>query len=425
MGLKLIFANPLAVFLATWLAVFWLYSLQLSFVLQPLTATFVLTVACLAVAAALAFAGGYVLRPAAAVRRPGPPGPALRRLVKTLRALLLAEICILAISVVYFRGIPLQWMLSGSNLSYTDFGFPTLHGLFNSMVLLTGTATFWLLLKHRPFRGRNVILAFCFVVPIVTLHRQSLVSLLLQCLFIYAATRRGSFLQAAKGVGAILLVCIALFSILGNVRTGNDSLAELADLRGGGAEMPLWLLWPYMYLTTPLSNFFELTTLDFGLSLGSTSLAGLTPTVVRELLWGEPVAITADFAARSFNASGYAFPLFVDFHWFGVFAFTAAVMWAGGMLLRRFIAQRNLYNLLNLCLLNHVVFLFVFSNLLLTWGVVFQFVIVRLLRRTLSAIPAVPDPSPVGAAQPARQALDSPALPEMNRVVPGRAAHNP
>lgn len=385
---RLLYINPLVVFLATWASVFYLYSLQLSLVLLPLTTEFAVHVVLLGAAASAAFFVGFH----ASGTRPRPlksENPQqVRRLIRSVRRLSWCALLVFAVTVIAFGGVPLSWALTGSTLTYTDFGFPTLHGFFNSLILIIGTMLSWMSLRKVRFRGDRLLLAFCFVVPIITLHRQSLVSLLLQCLFIYAALRRGSFGQAAKGVVLILLASGTLFSLLGNIRTGDETLADLANLSSEGGSLPLPVLWIYMYLTTPLSNFFELTTMPFAQSFGGTSLAGLTPTVLRELLWGEPAAVMTEFADRAFNAYTYAFVLFVDFRWWGVFVFSIAVLGVGGVLFRRFVVAPTLYNLLNLCLLNHVIFLFVFANFLLTWGVVFQFVIVRVLKKKLAAIPA-------------------------------------
>lgn len=391
---RLLYINPVVVFLATWGVVFYLYSLQLSLVLLPLTGEFLAMVSLLAAASVGAFLFGYL--GARATRRqhrlPHRDSRLERDLAMAVKRMFAVAACVFVVTVLAFGGVPLLWTFTGSDLTYTDFGFPTLHGFFNSLVLITGTVVFWMLLRGVRFRGDRLIFLFCVAVPIVTLHRQSLVSLLLQCLFIFAALRRGSFLQAARGVFLILLGCGVLFSILGNIRTGNETLADLANLSNEGDSLPLSVLWLYMYLTTPLSNFFEVTNLTFAQSYGGTSLAGLTPTLIRSLVWGDPATVMTDFADRTFNAYTYAFVLFVDFRWWGVFVFTLVVLGCGGVLFRRFKSRPSLYNLLNLCLLNHVVFLFVFANFLLTWGVVFQFVVVRLMRRKLSSISALHPP---------------------------------
>jgi oligosaccharide repeat unit polymerase len=393
---RLAFVNPLAVFLTTWGAVFFLYFEGLSFVLLPLSTEFVRMAIGLGIFSGLCFFAGYFFG------QPARTHPLTRDwrneqyLVRAVHRLISIALALFAVTVIAYQGAPLLWIVLGIEKTYTEFGFPTVHGFFNSLVLITGTIVFWMHLSGRKLPHGKLILAFCIAVPIVTLHRQSMVSLLLQCLFLFAALRSGSLLKAARGVTLFLVICGVLFSVLGNIRTGDEALAGQSNLSGLGDELPLPLVWLYMYLTTPMSNFYELTTIAFEPTFGGSSLAGLTPTVLRQLLWGEPSPVMRHFAEMTFNAYTYAFILFLDFRWWGVYLFTGGAIGWGGVLYRRYLYRPTLYNLLNLCVLNQVVFLFVFANFLLTWGVLFQFVVVRLMKNRLSRVPA----GPLERAQP-------------------------
>ncbi len=385
-----LFINPLVVFLGTWGVVFYLYNLCLSDVLSPLSDQFVYAAVGLMIFSACCFFVGAIIPSRG--HKPTIPIDELSKvsLIKTVHRLFLIMVGLFVVTVVTYQGFPLLWIILGDARTYTEFGFPTIHGFFNSLLLITGTIAFWLLLNNQSKDGSKIILAFCIIVPIITLHRQSMVSLLLQCLFIFAAVRHGSAIQSARGVVIFLLTCSALFAVLGNIRTGDEALAGQASLLGAGQELPLPVLWLYMYLTTPLSNFYDLTIMSFEPTYGGSSLAGLTPTVVRQVLWGEPSQVMDYFSERTFNSSSYAFILFLDFGWRGVYFFTGCVIGYGGVLYNRFVRYPTLYNLLNLSILNHVVFLFVFANFMLTWGILFQFVIVRLLRRKLMRIGGTP-----------------------------------
>lgn len=390
MNNKRLFINPLAVFLSTWGVVFYLYNLRLSDVLSPLSDQFVYAAVGLVIFSTCCFLVGTIAfrqRHKLAIQTDERSKAILER---TVHRLFLIMLSLFLITVVTYRGFPLLWIILGDARTYTEFGFPTIHGFFNSLLLITGTISFWFILNKGSTNSNKILLAFCIFVPIITLHRQSMVSLLLQCLFVFSASLRGSSIQSVRWIVVFLLTTSVLFAVLGNVRTGDEALAGQAGLSDSGLELPLPVLWLYMYLTTPLSNFYDLTVMNFQQTFGGTSLAGLTPTVVREALWGNSSQVIVEFSERTFNSSSYAFIIFLDFGWPGVYLFTGCVIGYGGMLYNRFARHPTLYNLLNLSILNQVVFLFVFANFILTWGILFQFVVVRLLRRKLSRIGPTP-----------------------------------
>ena len=46
--------------------------------------------------------------------------------------------------ILYFKSVPLLWLLQGSEKNYTDFGLPSINGLFISMLLACGLVSFGL-----------------------------------------------------------------------------------------------------------------------------------------------------------------------------------------------------------------------------------------------------------------------------------------
>lgn len=380
--------NPLLVFVLPWVVVFFLYSLSLSVLLPPLSEDFVSHMFGILAFTSLC----YMLAQFAPVQTANRcTVDYFQRQVAHVYVLVIwlfkIGLLIFGITMVAFAGAPLLWLMQGVDRSYTEFGFSTLHGFFNSLVLLLGTLTFWLISTKKTFPAAKYILAFCLAVPILSLHRQSLVSLLLQCMFTYAAIRPGRNWQAVKGTLILVLFAGGMFSILGDIRTGDEVLLSQASIVDG-LTVPTPLLWIYMYLTTTVGNFYDLTEMIFPHTYGATSLSGLTPTVIREAIWGGHSAIHQYFIDRTFNSSTYALVIYLDFDWIGVYLFTGCVIAWATVLYRRYSASPNLYFMLNLVILNHIIFLFVFANFLLTWGVIFEFVLVRILKSRLSRIDA-------------------------------------
>lgn len=370
----------------TWGIVFYLHSLKLVEVLQPFSHLFIANIFGVLFFALLCYAFAYLVPlrklTQSVIRDEDIYTYQVRKI--TIR-LLKACAIIFFITIIFFGGFPLLWIFLGIEKTYSEFGFPTIHGLFNALLILLGTIAFWFLSSGRRFPVAKYILIFCILIPILSLHRQSLVSLLLQCMFIYVAIRaKGGFKEVRSTLIFVIILSIA-FSTLGDIRTGNDVLLNLAG-SGDIIEIPAPLLWIYLYLTTPIGNFHDLTQLTFSHTFGATSISNLTPTFFREIIWGERIWVMQDFTGLTFNAYSYAFVPYLDFGWYGVYFFTGVTIFFATMIYRGYVITGNLYYLLNLAIMNQIIFLFIFSNLLLTWGIIFQFVIIRIFKKTLCRI---------------------------------------
>lgn len=377
--------NPAVVFLFSWLSVFVLYYIRLSNSLNYISFEFIQFCIILAIICTLFF---YIGAKSATITRFRYEKQAIKSVYRFLIVLFIIITGIFCFTLLYFGGFPLVWAILGTGKSYTEFGIPTVHGFFNSSMLFLSACTLWMFIKKENYRFVSVMLLFCVTVPVLSLHRQSLVSMLLQFFFIYAALHRGSAFRTLRNISLFALAVTVVFSVLGNVRTGEETIRQQANLSYLGDLLPSYAVWAYMYLVSPLSNFYELTTINFTFSMGEISFSGLTPTFVRDILWGETSDIFRSFVDRTFNAYTYAFPLYMDFGWYGVFIFSAFVLFVCGSVYQRFIMTPNLYNLLFLAFMNHVVLLFVFANFFLTWGILFEFVLLRICRSKLQRIEA-------------------------------------
>ena len=377
--------NPMIIFLFSWISVFTLYYIRLSNSLNYLTAEFINFCIALAVFCILSF---YIGAKSARCHRIRYDTKSIKSIYIFLIILFVIIIAVFSFTLVYFGGFPLAWAIIGNGKSYTEFGIPTIHGFFNSTMLFLSACTLWMFIKKIKYRFIIVILLFCVAVPILSLHRQSLVSMLLQFFFIYAAINRENAIRSLRNISLFIVVITVVFSVLGNVRTGEETIRQQANLSYLGDLLPSYAVWAYMYLVSPLSNFYELTTIRFEFSMGQTGLSGLTPTFIRNIIWGETSEIFRSFVDRTFNAYTYAFPLYMDFGWYGVFIFSAFILFFCGAAYKRFILMPSLYNLLFLAFLNHVVLLFVFANFFLTWGILFEFVLLRICKSKLQRIAA-------------------------------------
>jgi oligosaccharide repeat unit polymerase len=370
--------NPLVLLLGVWGVVFLLFSLHLSSWLIELPTDFALLALATALCATLGYVGAYLL--------PSKPRGLSARSITSHRAgalsvvkLLFAVMCVIfPLEVIVSGGMPIFWLLTGSSKTYVDYGIPTLHGFFNAILLFEGTLCFWLITATRASRLVKLIFVLCLLLPIAAITRQVVMSLLAQCFVIFVGARlRGRRIKYGRIALTIVLI-MALFSVIGIVRTNSAAFRQQVAYRPGFEWVPVAFMWPYMYFTTPLNNFAYITSLDLEPTLGYSSLSSLTPTVIREMIWGPKSDAT--LVTETFNVTSFAAPIYLDFGWLGVMLFTFTLILCAVFVFRRLIRTNSLYYLMLLAILDHIIILSFFFNFLLTWGVVFQFVILTLVK---------------------------------------------
>lgn len=370
--------NPLVLFLGVWGTVFLLFSLHVSRWLIDLPTDFVLLATATMLSAVLGYVAAYLL-PAQPRGRAGGALTTNRAGVLSVVKLLFAVMCvILPLEIVVSGGMPIFWLLTGSSKTYVDYGIPTLHGFFNAILLFEGTLCFWLITATRSSRLVKFIFVLCLLLPIAAITRQVVMSLLAQCFVIFVGARlRGRRIKYGRIILTIALI-LSLFSVIGIVRTSSTAFRQQVAYAPGYEWVPVALMWPYMYFTTPLNNFAYITSLELKPTLGYSSLSSLTPTVIRELIWGPKPE--GNLVTATFNVTSYAAPIYLDFGWLGVMLFTFTLVFWAVWVFRRLIRTNSLYYLVLLAILNHIIILSFFFNFLLTWGVVFQFVLLALFK---------------------------------------------
>lgn len=373
--------NPLVLFLTVWSIVFILFSLQLSRWLIDLDPTFVLMALATAGSAVLGYIFAHMVAPKPRWMTLGSPTEQYDGVLRVVKVLFGIMSIIFPIEVIVSGGMPIFWLLTGSPKSYVDYGIPTLHGFFNALLLFEGTLSFWLITTQRGSRLVKFIFVMCLLLPIAAITRQVVMSLLTQCFVVFMGARLGQRPIKFARIAGVVLSALLLFSLIGIVRTSSAAFRQQIAYTPGYEWVPVAFMWPYMYFTTPLNNFAYLTTLDLNPTLGYSSFSSLTPTVIRELIWGEKTK--AVLVVETFNVTSYASPLYLDFGWAGVLLFTFTLMFCAVVVFRRLRRTNSLYYLLLLAILNHTIILSFFFNFLLTWGVVFQFVLIFLTKRHL------------------------------------------
>ena len=123
--------------------------------------------------------------------------------------ILILYVIISILDILYSKGVPLVWALTGSSKNYTDFGVPTLHGIANSLVFVYFTLSFFLYIQGRKVNWTPMV--FLVLYQVVILSRGVLVVVSIQILCLYLLYRpltlsRLSLLFFAAVLGIILLV---------------------------------------------------------------------------------------------------------------------------------------------------------------------------------------------------------------------------
>jgi oligosaccharide repeat unit polymerase len=294
---------------------------------------------------------------------------------KNEKSIFFILIFIFFIESIYSQGVPIIWIISGSSKSYTDFGLPSVHGIFNGSLLFLASCAFFNIINGFRKKIDYLIIFSSIIIPIITLHRQFFVSLFLQFIFIIIINYRTKIIsKIIPRIISATLIIFLLFGSLGNIRSGENNIIELSGSQGSSINGSY--LWSYLYITTPLSNLVELSEYRFNHAGGFASIEALIPSAVRPKLVDPSTEIVMDyFQDRSFNSSTFAFLPFIDFGWLGIYVFTVIIFVYGAKVYTAWQLCPSPKNGIKLSIFNQMVVLMVFSNFFLSLAMIFQFIL--------------------------------------------------
>jgi oligosaccharide repeat unit polymerase len=312
---------------ATWTFVLLIYSLRLSYLLDPLRPPTVVLV----IGTSLSFILGWAVeslpnygRLANAKINLDALGETIssRRVGKRLSAVWIMFVLGILFEIAFFGGVPLLGLIGvGAQIPYTEFGIPGFHGLVNALYY-TGCVVAFARILLGSSKRTFLLLALSIAYPVIVVSRQVLISLLLQYVLIYFSIRRPSPRTIIRA-GVLLLAVLLIFGYLGDARSGRDRIIELAAPTFAYPDwLPSAFIWVYIYLSSPLDNVnynIDIAPNYFPLETAGTFIPSFARDDFRSL-FGESQQWT--LVNESFNVGSLLQSLLTDFGVAGAIVFT-------------------------------------------------------------------------------------------------------
>ncbi|WLG30238.1 O-antigen polymerase [Pseudomonas lurida] len=308
--------NPVFIFCSVWGGVFFLYCLNATTNLVPVSAVG-MTMIIMNMMSILLIS----LLLGSALRKPGVETcekyqAGVKIYLKTLFWIWLAGTCF---EIYIQRGFPLYWNYVGDGRLYTDFGIPSFHGIMNAMYLQVITALAYLyFLRPRFSIICFILLLLCW--PIMMLGRGILLSAIIQMVAVFFAMRTLS-VRVVLTLVVSAITAIFLFGYVGDLRQVLNPFSYLVskDYVGFFSGLPSGFLWFYVYLTSGMSNlFYNVDTVQPAYSFGY-SFYNLIPSALKVWIGLDGRSDLFVFVDPNLNAATFYAGFVSDFGAIGAF----------------------------------------------------------------------------------------------------------
>lgn len=235
--------------------------------------------------------------------------------------------------IIAMGGFPLLWLLIGDDRSYRDFGFLSLNGLINSLILACAMSGvfYWLTTNKKRYLWLAGLSA---IYSILIFNRQMLFTLGFEVIVLYLIQRPVGIKVVARLLIPVVLL-VVVNGIIGNYRTGDEELKELFQVRYEYSQYPGSVLWLYAYVTTPLNNLINtIYTMDPSYNpLFFNTVSYLFPSVLRVEIFSNVQLLSANLYSGAFTVSTAFVDPYLDYGMAGMaiygvlFGFIAQLTW--------------------------------------------------------------------------------------------------
>ncbi len=319
--------NPAFMYATAWTFVLFMYSLRLSYLLDPLRPATVVLV----VGTSLSFILGWMLESLPNFGRLANSKINFNALADSINSRRVGRRLVtiwiifglgVFFEIAYFGGVPLLGLIGfGTQILYVDFGIPGLHGLLNSL-FYTGCAITFARTLLGSSKRTLLLMTVSIGYPVLVMSRQVLISLLVQYGFIYFSVRRPSPRIVIR-TAVLFITTLLIFGYLGDARSGRDSIVALAAPTFAYPEwLPSAFIWVYIYLSTPLNNVnynIDISPNYFPLETAGTFIPSFARENFLNALGGSS---RWDLVSETFNVGSLLQSLLTDFGVAGAIVFT-------------------------------------------------------------------------------------------------------
>lgn len=370
-------AHPLGLFLGAWGTAYLLFSLHLSEWLSFPQSEVTRTVAWICVPFGLAsalFSAFYAISPKmrSPSRKDVDDRDYLVRVERSMNRWFYCWVALAVLDIVLSRGLPIIWLLTGSSVSYTDFGVPVIQVFLTALlaILALGKFGFYLLYGNRK---RLLIPAIQILWGIATVSRSLIIGAILQGVVLWLSLC-GINLKRMLRVFAGSVLVVLFFGYMGDIRSGSAVFREVARPTSNYPDwLPSGVLWFYIYIASPLANLVNTIEMSRPANdpLFSRTIYFSFPAPLRNAIYGKEFSdaqeSVGDLVTPTLTvSSAYVGPYLDDGHWgMGCYSAFLGVISAYCWTRRRTFRDKLRYVIIGECLLFSVFWNFLFYTPLL------------------------------------------------------------
>lgn len=293
----------------------------------------------------------------------------LEKIIKIINIIFIVSFII---EIIYSKGIPLLWKLTGSPKTYLDFGIPSFHGMLNGFAACMGTY----LLFRKKCKSKYIYIIYA----VLIISRQLLITIFIQSIIynILLKLKQGKKVNYKRYI-LIFIIILIVFTIIGNFRSSNvmeqnfKPTEKYENLSEG-------IMWIYSYVEFSFSNFNNLVSMtDGGVNYGASMFNFFLPTAVSNMLHIEEIYSPYYLVSPCFNVSTYLPEIYLDFGLLGIIAFNAIIGMIGTCLYIKVRDTEKIKWILMYSVFLHNVILLFFVNMFLYLSIMVQFAYIPIL----------------------------------------------
>ena len=272
------------------------------------------------------------------------------------------------VELVYCKGCPLIWKLTGNKKTYKDFGIPSFNGLLHAFITLMGA--------YSIFKKKCIYKYFYLTLALLMITRQVIISIFVQGLFFYLY-RHGLNKKLILTILVGGVIGIIAFSVAGNMRTGESHFIKVSQFKKEYDWIPTSIQWVYSYMCFSVSNLNKLVGLTDGfVNFGASIFNQLVPSALN---FGIVERQTFYYRVEiNFTVGTFAPEIYLDFGLIGITIFCIALGFISNIIYKKVKEGSDLMGLMYMVVSHNIVLLF-FTNMFLHLPIMFELVLIPLI----------------------------------------------